>query len=180
MSDFEEFLDKLKSKQCKLAKDRTTASTEEIRVPRAKNKQSVTDAYWESVLEKEKERLKLDLLKTRVDVDAMMVGASSDEDDIPIVATLPRKETNLRVLATVAAETSSPAKVQQKKEKQTRWMYETVSEPTGVSSKYWDADAPSVRATKQLARERIMALNDGDVDGKGMLLYTKSNSKHCE
>ncbi len=112
----------------------------------------------------------MDLRKESVPVEAMMVGASSNDDDVPIVNTLSRKQINLGVFATLAADLTSPAKLQPKKVKQTRWTYETVCEPTGVSSKYWDADAPSVRQTKLLARERTKALNDGNVDGEGMVL----------
>jgi len=37
------------------------------------------------------------------------------------------------------------------------WTYETVSEATGIASKYWDAEAPSERGTKTLAKEKLIA-----------------------
>ncbi len=83
-----------------------------------------------------------------VPVDNMMLSSSSDADDVPIVNTISREKTNLGMLATVAAEKSSPTIVRKKKVKQMRWTYEIVCEPTGVASKYWDANAPSERATK--------------------------------
>ena len=179
LSDFEEFLGKIETQVRTYPKDMSRASAGELGVTQAKNHRSATDEYWESVLAKEKERCEMDLRKESVPVEAMMVGASSDDDDVPIVNTLSRKQTNLGVLATLAADLTSPAKLQPKKVKQTRWTYETVCEATGVSSKYWDADAPSVRQTKLLARERMKALNDGNVDGEGMVLLIKSKGLYC-
>lgn len=165
LSDFGAFFDYLESERRNFPKDITIASNGTIAVPKVKTHRSATDEYWESVLQSEKERLGF----TMVPVDAMMVGASSDEDDVPIVNTLSRKHSNLGILATVAAETSSPGQLKKRNVKQTRWTYETVCEPTGVASKYWDADAPSERATKRLAKQRINALNVNDLEGKGKL-----------
>ncbi len=174
LSDFEDFLGKIEIEVRNYPKEMSRASAGQLAVYKAKTQRSATDEYWESVLAKEKERCEMDLRMESVPVDARMVGASSDVDDVPIIDTLSRKQTDLGVLATVAADITSPAKLQQKKVKQTRWTYETVCEPTGVASKYWDADAPSARQTKQLARERMKALNDGNVDGEGMLLLRKT------
>jgi hypothetical protein len=53
---------------------------------------------------------------------------------------------------------------------QVKWTYETVLEPTGVGSKYWDAEAPSERATKRIAKEKLVALKDAEseTNPKGM------------
>jgi hypothetical protein len=110
LSDFEDFLGKIESEIRNSPKDITTASTGQIIVSKANKQRSANDEYWESVLEKEKKRCEMDLRMESVPVDAMMVGASSDDDDVPIVDTLSRNQTNLGVLATVAAETFSPAK----------------------------------------------------------------------
>jgi hypothetical protein len=37
-----------------------------------------------------------------------------------------------------------------------------VAEPTGIASKYWDANAPGERATKVLANERLTELHMGE------------------
>jgi hypothetical protein len=47
------------------------------------------------------------------------------------------------------------------------WTYETVAEPTGVASKYWDAEAPSERRTKRLAKEKMLAIKETNVDIQG-------------
>ena len=47
------------------------------------------------------------------------------------------------------------------------WTYETVAEATGVTSKYWDAEAPSERGTKKLAKEKLVATKDANYDNQG-------------
>ena len=51
------------------------------------------------------------------------------------------------------------------------WTYETVAEPTGVTSKYWDADAPTERATKKLANEKLVATKDSNYDNQGKQIF---------
>ena len=77
-----------------------------------------------------------------VAVDEIMLGSSSSEDDMPIVSTLEKRKFKDKV----------------KKRTKALWTYETVVEPTGVVSKYWDADAPSERATKRQAKDKLTAL----------------------
>ena len=48
------------------------------------------------------------------------------------------------------------------------WAYETVCEPTGVASKYWDADTPSERFTKRLAKEKLVALKESNDEMPGL------------
>jgi hypothetical protein len=40
--------------------------------------------------------------------------------------------------------------------------------PTGIASKYWDADATSERATKKRAKEKLAALNVEEETTTGM------------
>ena len=47
------------------------------------------------------------------------------------------------------------------------WTYETVSEATGIASKYWDAEAPSERGTKTLAKEKLIATKDANYYNQG-------------
>jgi hypothetical protein len=120
LSDFEAFLENLESERRNFPKDTTMQSNGPIAVPKAKTHRSATDEYWENVLQREKERQANDFRFTMVPVDDTMLAASSDEDDVPIVDTLSRQQTNLGILATVAAETSSPGTLKKKKVKQTR------------------------------------------------------------
>jgi hypothetical protein len=77
-------------------------------------------------------------------------GSGSDDDDQPIAARL------LGLPKTVSLEV--PAKKKRKMPKKKLYFYEVVAEPTGIASKYWDAPAPSERATKVLANERLTEL----------------------
>ncbi len=47
------------------------------------------------------------------------------------------------------------------------WTYETVAEPTGVASNYWDAYPPRERATKRLAKEKMLACKESEVETQG-------------
>ena len=49
------------------------------------------------------------------------------------------------------------------------WTYETTTEPTGAASKYWDIDAPSERATKKAAKEKLLAINSCNDPNEGCL-----------
>ena len=54
-----------------------------------------------------------------------------------------------------------------KRPKTKLWSYEIVAEPTGVTSKYWDVEAPTERATKKIANERLVATKDSNYDNQG-------------
>jgi hypothetical protein len=71
------------------------------------------------------------------------------------------------MLATLAAQPSPSPKVRKKKVKKSLWTYETTAEATGVSSKYWDADAPEERATKRRAKEKLSAIHEPDGASSG-------------
>jgi hypothetical protein len=73
-SEFEAFLDK------------ASASVVAQR-PSSKN-----DAYWENVLEGEKQRLAMDIEARTISVDDIMLGDESADDNLPIAATLPGKK----------------------------------------------------------------------------------------
>ncbi len=62
---------------------------------------SKTDAYWENVLEAEKKRLGFDIGARTISVNDMMLGDDSEEDNVPIVATLGAKNVNLSLLQTL-------------------------------------------------------------------------------
>jgi hypothetical protein len=74
------------------------------------------------------------------------LDSRSDDDDVPIASTITLAKPKRKV------RTKVPVK----------WSYETVSEPTGAASKYWDAGAPAERATKRLAKEKLIALKAGN------------------
>jgi hypothetical protein len=73
--------------------------------------------------------------------------------NVAIVDTLSRKAKNLSLLA-MAASTK-----RMKKTPASRWTYETVAEPTGMVSKYWDSPAPLERATKRVAKQKLCELH---------------------
>ncbi len=85
---------------------------------------------------------------------------SSDDDDVPISQTLALEARSLAMLATLASQPTPSRVPRQKKAKPPSWHYETVAEPTGASSKYWDAAAPSERATKKRAKEKLSAIHE--------------------
>ena len=128
-------------------------------LPLSKPAHMSKDQWWESVLQAEKVRLQQlqeahpvpvdDIL---VPVDAMLLDAESSDDDIPIVQTLLQAAT---------------AQAKKKKNVKTLWSYETVTEPTGVQSKYWDSPAPRERATKQQAKHKLDELKKADKQPEG-------------
>ncbi len=121
-------------------------------VPKKRPANISNDEWWNSVLEAEKQRL-ADLVNSRqVEVDDIVLGGVSSDEDIPIVSTLP-------------ALTSTTKKKQKSK---VLWTYETVAEPTGVSSKYWDAEATRERATKKQAKEKLSAINVAEIPSTGL------------
>lgn len=138
LSEFEEYLNGLPSKGAS-----TMAST----LPLAKPAHLSKDEWWDSVLQAEKERLQQLEAAQLVPVDEIYPSeAASSDDDIPIVLTLP----------------GSTSKARKKKKVQTLWSYETVNEPTGVHSKYWDSPAPMQRATKQQAKQKLDELKNAE------------------
>jgi hypothetical protein len=93
-------------------------------------------------------------------VDDILLGGGSDDDDIPIVTQLPKK---LAMLASLAALPVPSPKQRKKKAPKSLWTYETVAEPTGAASRYWDADPRTERTTKRLAKERLLALREAEI-----------------
>jgi hypothetical protein len=99
-SEFEAFLEK--------------ASAPAVR----QKKQSKTDAYWENILQSEKERLGNANNARTISVEDILLHESSEDDDVPIVATLQGKQDNLSLLANAAtASISSPFLRKKKKPK---------------------------------------------------------------
>jgi hypothetical protein len=76
----------------------------------------------------------------------MLLDADSSDDDVPIVQTLQ----------------AATAQAKKKKNVTKLCSYETVTEPTGVQSKYWDSPAPRERATKQQAKQKLDDLKKAD------------------
>ncbi len=119
----------------------------------AKKKMTATDVYyWENLLQGDKERLANDNNARMIPVDCILVGEGSEDKNTPIVAILGPKQTHLSMLASVATLPVASPKLRTKKVPKVLWTYETVAEPTGASSKYWDANAPVERHTKTLAK----------------------------
>jgi hypothetical protein len=75
---------------------------------------SKTDAYWNNVLEVEKQRFAAKAVDSFVPVDAIMLDISSDDDDVPIVATLTSNKNNLSLLVDVATHSVSSPTIRQK------------------------------------------------------------------
>jgi hypothetical protein len=107
----------------------------------------------------------LDVNSRTVSVADILLGGSSDDEDdlVPIVKQLPQ---NLSLLASVAA--PSP-KLRQKRKPKSLWSYQTVTEPMSAVSNYWDAEAPSERAMKRLAKERLLAIQQAEITRLGTL-----------
>jgi hypothetical protein len=138
LSEFEDFLGAMEAKRTELPKKRPANIS--------------NDEWWNLVLEAEKQRL-ADLVHSRqVEVNDIMLGDVSSDDNIPIVSTLP-------------ALTST---TKRKKKSKVLWTYETVAEATGVSSKYWDAKAPCERATKKQAKEKLSAITVAENQSTGL------------
>jgi hypothetical protein len=122
------------------------AGSNSLSIPLVRPANVSNDEWWESVLQAEKQRL-----SRLIAVEDIMPCLSSSDDDTPIVTTLQRKTFTEKA----------------KKKTKTLWTYETVVEPTGVVSKYWDADAPSERATKRQAKEKLSALQISSTTSAG-------------
>ncbi len=95
-----------------------------------------------------------DILFNIANGDGHVRASDSDGDDKPIAATLHALPK--------AGSAEVQAKKRRKRPKKTLWSYELVAEPTGIASKYWDANAPGERATKVLANERLTELHMGE------------------
>jgi hypothetical protein len=130
-----------------------------------KPKTMSNNEFWQGVLESEQHRLSKDLDSRKVAVEEILLGGDSEEDaedNIPIVSQLPKK---FSFLAALAAVPNPSPKQRKKKVPKSLWTYETVAEPTGAASRYWDA--PSQRTTKLLAKQRLEALREAEITSKG-------------
>ncbi len=159
MQDFESFLERK-------SQDNIDSVAQEAAMAR-KPKTMSNNEFWQGVLESEQQRLSKDLESRSVAVEEILLGVDSEEDaedNIPIVSQLPK---NLAMLAALAAVPSPSPKPRKKKVPKSLWTYETVAEPTGAASRYWDADAPSQRTTKRLAKQRLEALREAEITSKG-------------
>jgi hypothetical protein len=170
LSEFEAYLDKIDAQRKHSSKDdseyeSTCEQDKDAEQGSGTTSRERTDAWWESVLERGKKRCEDDTNSRTVDVEDILLNEGSDDDDVPIVATLPPKTSNLSLLAMAAS------KKRAKKASKTLWAYETVAEPTGVVSKYWDSPAPMERATKRAAKQKLrdFTLAEPDVHGKKRL-----------
>lgn len=162
LSEFEAYLDK-----------EVVGQQQEKEKAPTRKKPSKND-FWERNLESEKKRIEALQNNTLVPLEDIMVWNDSEstnvekgklatlanetsieecssDDDVPIVSTLSSANTTVKVTLKKAATT----KVKITKKKAPLWTYETVNEPTGVASNYWDAEAPSERATKRLAKIKL-------------------------
>jgi hypothetical protein len=73
-------------------------------------KQSKTDAYWENVLQREKIRLANEINARVISVEDIMLGESSDDNNVPIAETIQGTKDNLSLLVNVATATiTSPS-----------------------------------------------------------------------
>jgi hypothetical protein len=99
-----------------------------------------------------------------VRMEDILPDSRSDDDDVPIVSTItfPKPKRKGR--------TKGPVK----------WIYETVSEPTGAVSKYWDAGAPAERATKRLAKDELVALKAGNDENDDKGSYEQVRADNME
>ena len=159
MEEFETFLESR-------SQDNIASAAQEETMARKPKTMSNKD-FWQGVLESEQQRLSKDLESRTVAVEEIMLGVDSEEDaedNIPIVSQLPQ---NLAMLAALAAGPSPAPTPRKKRAPKSLWTYETVAEPTGAASKYWDADAPSQRTTKLLAKQRLEAIREAEISSKG-------------
>jgi hypothetical protein len=143
--EFEFYLDGLASKSAEtIVSPLKPLNGKPTTLPFTKPANMSTDDWWETVLQSEQQRLQV--METGHDTNAV-----SSDDDIPIVQTLPVATT----------------KSTKKKKVKSLWSYETVMEPTGARSKYWDSPAPSQRATKELAKHKLQEMNNGEESLEG-------------
>ena len=138
LSEFEVFLEAMETNKTKLPNKRPANVS--------------NDEWWNLVLETEKRRVAEMDYTRQVDVSDILLGDASSDDDIPIASTLP----------------ALASKTKQKKKSKVLWTYEAVAEATGVSSKYWDAEAPHERATKKQAKEKLSAITVTETQSAGL------------
>jgi hypothetical protein len=91
LSEFEDFLEERDARRKWEAEQREA-------LPLLTSRQR-TDAFWESILQNEKRRLAEDTLAPMINVEDICLNEFSDDDDVPIVDTLPQKTKNLTLLA---------------------------------------------------------------------------------
>ena len=111
---------------------------------------SEKDAFWESNLQKEQERAKLDA------AGANDAGSSSD-DELPILATLATK-TKKKIMPHVASRDGkkpSPKAKKKPKKPHPRWVYVPVIPDQDVSSQYWDTMPSAVRVARDAANLQV-------------------------
>jgi hypothetical protein len=160
VSEFETYLQELSSKA---ASSMETSSSNNVplssTLPSNRPAHLTKDEWFESVLRAEQERVKQLEMAHLVPVNEMFFDTVSSDDDVPIVNTLQSK----------TAKAKTPKKVK------TLWTYETVEEPTGIRSNYWDAVAPKERATKQLAKQKIDNIKDVETQAEGAALPMASS-----
>jgi hypothetical protein len=182
LAEFEEFLDN----------ELVGRQQNKDKAPGPKGKQSKND-YWEGILQSEKTRIEALNTAALVPLEDIMDWTNSDTANVPIVNTLSPQRTDLPTIATLAVKSArvpqnilsdasssddevpivstlraAKAKGQIKKQKAPLWVYETVKEPTGVASKYWDAEPPSERATKRLAKLKLSLVNATNDEHSGI------------
>ena len=104
-SEFEAFL------ESRSAAASVSDASVSVGVPK---KISQTDAYWNNVLELNKERLAANAVDSFVPVDAIMFDITSDDDDVPIVATLASTKNNLSLLVDVATHSVASPTIRKK------------------------------------------------------------------
>jgi hypothetical protein len=102
----------------------------EVAAMKSRPKSMCNNEFWQGVLESEQLRLANDVQTRTVAVDDILLGGSSDDDDIPIVTQLPKK---LALLASLAEVPIPSPKQRKKKAPKSLWTYETVAEPTGAA-----------------------------------------------
>ncbi len=121
-------------------------------------------------MEAEKKRLEDDTNSRTVTVEDIMLSTTTEEAAVLNTETTSGDVTNLSMLPSIASLPVDSCKGRRKKAPKSLWTYETVMEPTGAASKYWDIDAPPERRTKRLAiREKLTALKEAEGDIEGVL-----------
>jgi hypothetical protein len=76
---------------------------------------SNNDAYWENVLEAEKQRLAKDIEARMIPVDDIMLGDDSADDLVPIASTIREPTNKLSLLVDVATTANSSPSLRRKK-----------------------------------------------------------------
>ena len=98
-----------------------------------------------------KETEEEDKTSRTVAVKDILFDEDSDDDDVPIVATLPPRPSNLSLLAMAATQKRS------KKAPKQLWTYETVSEPTGIVSTFVTNKQEPTHKGKSVLTDKVWA-----------------------